>query len=39
MQFAHPGSPDAFCAIGAVGMDDYGGKIAISAGHCGGGAD
>nr|WSX51773.1 hypothetical protein OG409_24305 [Streptomyces sp. NBC_00974] len=26
--------PDAFCTIGAVGDDDYGRKIAISAGHC-----
>ncbi|MFG1777444.1 hypothetical protein ACGFIR_23820 [Micromonospora sp. NPDC049051] len=25
---------DAFCTIGAVGEDDYGREIAISAGHC-----
>ncbi|MQY03651.1 hypothetical protein [Actinomadura macrotermitis] len=34
--------PDVFCTIGAVGNDDYGRKIAISAGHCitpGGGYD
>ncbi|MFD5102163.1 hypothetical protein [Streptomyces albidochromogenes] len=38
MQFAHPSAPDAFCTIGAVGLDDYGRKTAISAGHCGPGA-
>jgi hypothetical protein len=27
-------TPDSFCTIGAVGTDDYGRKIAISAGHC-----
>ncbi|MFF5444552.1 hypothetical protein [Streptomyces sp. NPDC012888] len=27
-------TPDAFCTIGAVGDDDYGRRIAISAGHC-----
>lgn len=27
-------SPDKFCTIGAVGSDDYGREIAISAGHC-----
>lgn len=37
MQIADPSNPDAFCTIGAVGTDDYGRKIAISAGHCGGG--
>ncbi|GAB3279469.1 hypothetical protein GCM10027589_06080 [Actinocorallia lasiicapitis] len=30
----HPDHPEAFCTIGAVGTDDYGRKIAISAGHC-----
>ncbi|OEJ23858.1 hypothetical protein AR457_04445 [Streptomyces agglomeratus] len=39
MQFAHPSAPDAFCTIGAVGTDDYGRKIAISAGHCAGGTE
>ncbi|MFD9303147.1 hypothetical protein ACFWCB_10815 [Streptomyces sp. NPDC060048] len=35
MQIAFDASqPDAFCTIGAVGNDDYGRKIAISAGHC-----
>lgn len=35
MQIAFdPAQPDAFCTIGAVGNDDYGRKIAISAGHC-----
>ncbi|ATZ29113.1 hypothetical protein ACFZBM_31055 [Streptomyces lavendulae] len=35
MQIAFdPDRPDAFCTIGAVGNDDYGRKIAISAGHC-----
>ncbi|MFD9407843.1 hypothetical protein ACFWBN_12630 [Streptomyces sp. NPDC059989] len=35
MQIAFdPARPDAFCTIGAVGNDDYGRKIAISAGHC-----
>ncbi|HEX2314073.1 MAG TPA: hypothetical protein VHJ17_10080 [Thermomonospora sp.] len=29
-----PSRPDAFCTIGAVGTDDYGREIAISAGHC-----
>ncbi|SCL24077.1 hypothetical protein [Micromonospora inyonensis] len=29
-----PSYPDSFCTIGAVGTDDYGRKIAISAGHC-----
>ncbi len=29
-----PFSPDNFCTIGAVGSDDYGREIAISAGHC-----
>lgn len=29
-----PTAPDNFCTIGAVGTDDYGRKIAISAGHC-----
>lgn len=29
-----PSAPDGFCTIGAVGNDDYGRKIAISAGHC-----
>ncbi len=37
MQIADPSNPDAFCTIGAVGTDDYGRKVAISAGHCGGG--
>ncbi|MCX5198309.1 S1 family peptidase [Streptomyces sp. NBC_00249] len=35
MQIAFdPARPEAFCTIGAVGNDDYGRKIAISAGHC-----
>lgn len=35
MQIAFdPARPDSFCTIGAVGNDDYGRKIAISAGHC-----
>ncbi|MFC9295938.1 hypothetical protein ACFTWH_07305 [Streptomyces sp. NPDC057011] len=35
MQIAFdPAQPDAFCTIGAVGNDDYGRRIAISAGHC-----
>lgn len=39
MQIAFdPAQPDAFCTIGAVGDDDYGRKIAISAGHCVSGA-
>jgi hypothetical protein len=29
-----PSTPDSFCTIGAVGTDDYGREIAISAGHC-----
>lgn len=29
-----PTTLDAFCTIGAVGTDDYGREIAISAGHC-----
>lgn len=29
-----PGSPNAFCTIGAVGTDKYARKIAVSAGHC-----
>ncbi|MGW2052350.1 hypothetical protein ACWCOZ_00260 [Streptomyces sp. NPDC001840] len=37
MQIADPSAPDSFCTIGAVGTDDYGRAIAISAGHCGGG--
>ncbi|MER6504572.1 hypothetical protein ABT218_35995 [Streptomyces sp. NPDC001455] len=35
MQIAfNPATPNAFCTLGAVGQDDYGRKIAISAGHC-----
>lgn len=35
MQIAFsPTDLDAFCTIGAVGTDDYGREIAISAGHC-----
>ncbi|MFF6887932.1 hypothetical protein ACFY9F_32620 [Streptomyces sp. NPDC012421] len=35
MQIAFdPSMPDAFCTLGAVGEDDYGRKIAVSAGHC-----
>ncbi|MEV8535269.1 hypothetical protein [Streptomyces sp. NPDC051211] len=30
-------TPNSFCTIGAVGNDDYGRRIAISAGHCGNG--
>ncbi|MFD3658362.1 hypothetical protein [Streptomyces sp. NPDC058620] len=29
-----PDMPNAFCTIGAVGTDNYGREIAISAGHC-----
>ncbi|KUN89676.1 hypothetical protein AQJ66_03475 [Streptomyces bungoensis] len=29
-----PDTPDEFCTLGAVGDDEYGRKIAISAGHC-----
>lgn len=30
----NPSVPNNFCTIGAVGTDDYGREIAISAGHC-----